>query len=164
MILGRMVISPIGLLAALVAGPARATQPETSIFAYGDEAPTARGAEIEALIERDFIAYDPDYLARKAEFGTRLHALAARLAALRASGNEMACSTQIFLETKWLITTRPFGPASSGRSSGSPRAWRTGVRNSPPGSRRKTAPGAPSKPKPVGLTPVSDGWIHRSGT
>ncbi len=102
MIHGRIVIALIGLLAALVAGPARATQLDSSIFAYGDEARTARGAEIEALIERDFIAYDPDYLARRAEFGARLHALAARLAALQASGNEMACSTQIFLEAKWL--------------------------------------------------------------
>ena len=107
---GRIVIALIGLLAALAAGPARAAQPETSIFAYGDEAPTARGAEIEALIERNFIAYDPDYLARKAEFGARLHALAARLAALQASGNEMACSTQIFLEAKWLYHYTAFWP------------------------------------------------------
>lgn len=102
MVHGRIVIALIGLLAALVAGPARATEPDTWIFAYGDEARTARGAEIEALIEQDFVAYDPDYLVRKVEFGARLHALAARLAALQAGGNEMACSTQIYLEAKWL--------------------------------------------------------------
>lgn len=114
MVHGRIVIALIGLLAALVAGPARATEPDTWIFAYGDEARTARGAEIEALIEQDFVAYDPDYLARKAEFGARLHALAARLAALQAGGNEMACSTQIF--SRGEVALSPHGPLAPPRA------------------------------------------------
>ncbi len=39
------------------------------------------GSDVETIIERDFIAYDANYLGRKTEFGQPLHDLARRLAA-----------------------------------------------------------------------------------
>ena len=48
---------------------------------------TISGAELEALIERDFIAYDPDYLEHRRVYGERLHVLASRLAEIQATAN-----------------------------------------------------------------------------
>jgi hypothetical protein len=60
-----------------------------------------RGSEIRAVILKDFIRFDPQYVAHRQRFGDRLDRLAKRLAALQADGNEMACSNQIYLEAKW---------------------------------------------------------------
>ena len=64
--------------------------------------PAASGVETQRLIERDFMAFDPAYKARRVLAGERLQALAERLAAVQATGNAMACSNQIFLESKCL--------------------------------------------------------------
>src|SRR5918995_6044269 len=61
-----------------------------------------RGSEIRAVILKDFIRFDPQYVAHRQRFGDRLDRLAKRLAALQADGNEMECSNQIYLEAKWL--------------------------------------------------------------
>jgi hypothetical protein len=60
------------------------------------------GSEIRAVILKDFIRFDPQYVAHRQRFGDRLDRLAKRLAALQADGNEMECSNQIYLEAKWL--------------------------------------------------------------
>ncbi len=39
---------------------------------------TITGVEFEALIERDFIAYDPNYLEHRRVYGERLHELVSR--------------------------------------------------------------------------------------
>ena len=71
-------------------------------FSFGARVGSLGGSDVESLIERDFIAYDANYLGRKTEFGQPLHDLARRLAAKQMAGNDMACSNQIFLEAKWL--------------------------------------------------------------
>ncbi len=71
-------------------------------FSFGPRFESLGGSDVESLIERDFFAYDINYLERKAEFGQLLHDLARRLAAEQMAGNDMACSNQIFLEAKWL--------------------------------------------------------------
>ena len=81
------------------ANPARA---QTSALDLAPSVETVSGTELEALIERDFIAYDPDYLEHRRVYGERLHELASRLAENQATGNPMECSNQIFLEAKWL--------------------------------------------------------------
>ena len=68
-----------------------------------DDAPRNSGAEITAMIRADFVRYDSHYEERKTSFGSRLHSLAQELAALQASGNDMPCSTQIYLEAQWLF-------------------------------------------------------------
>ena len=92
-----------GLTAAFPAAAAEEVEElEASPLAYRDEVLVASGAEMESLIERDFIAFDPAYKERRKPAGERLHDLAGRLATIQATGNGMACSNQIFLETKWL--------------------------------------------------------------
>ncbi|MFB3111063.1 MAG: hypothetical protein ACE10G_03425, partial [Gemmatimonadales bacterium] len=75
---------------------------QTSTLELAPSVETISGSELEALIERDFIAYDPNYLEQRRVFGERLHELASRLAEIQATGNPMECSNQIFLEAKWL--------------------------------------------------------------
>ena len=58
--------------------------------------------DIEKFIERQFIAYDSDYLQRKASFRTRLDELSQELIRAERSGNKLPCSNQIYLEAKWL--------------------------------------------------------------
>lgn len=91
------------VVAALTAGATGPlAQSDVSPLAYRDEALVATGNDMKGLIERDFVAFDPAYRKRKAIYGERLHALAERLASVQSTGNEMACSNQIFLEAKWL--------------------------------------------------------------
>jgi hypothetical protein len=93
----------LGLTAAFPAAAAEEVEDlEASPLAYRDEVLVASGIEMESLIERDFVAFDPAYEERRTLAGERLHALAGRLATIQATGNSMACSNQIFLETKWL--------------------------------------------------------------
>jgi len=81
---------------------ANSVRAQTSALDLAPSVETISGAELEALIERDFIAYDPDYLEHRRVYGARLHGLASRLAETQATGNPMECSNQIFLEGKWL--------------------------------------------------------------
>ena len=59
-------------------------------FWFGPRFESLGGSDVESLIERDFIAYDINYLERKAEFGQLLHDLARRLTAEQMAGNDMA--------------------------------------------------------------------------
>jgi hypothetical protein len=60
-----------------------------------------RGSKIKTVTLKDFIRFDPNYVAHRERFEGRLDSLAKRLAALQANGNEMECSNQIYLEAKW---------------------------------------------------------------
>jgi len=60
------------------------------------------GERIQALIEEQFVRYDPDFLTHREKYGERLAALGKTLAELEAQGRKLQCSKQIFLEAKWL--------------------------------------------------------------
>ena len=79
-------------------GPPR----NTSVLNHGDQALVANAEQINRLKEKDFITYDASYRERREIFGKRLVALASKLASFQGSGSDMTCSTQIYLETKWL--------------------------------------------------------------
>jgi hypothetical protein len=76
--------------------------PPRSPLDLADRALVASGEQINRLKETEFVAYDPAYRVRRARFGERLPALASKLASLQASGKDMICSTEIYLEAKWL--------------------------------------------------------------
>ena len=71
----------------------------------GDSEYLARREDLDfaAMIERDFIRHDPEYLATRADYAKRVEPLEARLVALQKQGAHMACSEQIFIETEWLL-------------------------------------------------------------
>ena len=60
------------------------------------------GRETQALIQRDFIRFDANYLEHRQRLGRWLDSLGWRLATLQASGRHMECSNEIYLEAKWL--------------------------------------------------------------
>ena len=60
------------------------------------------GRDAQALIQKDFIRFDPNYLEHRHRFGRWLDSLGWRLATLQASGRHMECSNEIYLEAKWL--------------------------------------------------------------
>jgi hypothetical protein len=60
------------------------------------------GAAAASLIEKDFLQFDPHYLEHREQFGHRLDGLARRISILQASGQQMECSNEIYLEAKWL--------------------------------------------------------------
>jgi hypothetical protein len=60
------------------------------------------GAEAKALIQTDFIRFDPSYLEHQANFGDRLTRLGKQLGEIQAAGHPMECSNEIYLEAKWL--------------------------------------------------------------
>jgi hypothetical protein len=95
-------LSRSGLFSLVALSLLSCAQIEQPPFAGEADALSVAGQEIERLITSDFIAYDPNYLQHKAVYGDRLHALARELAAIQATGNEIACSNQIYLEAKWL--------------------------------------------------------------
>ena len=92
-------------MVALVLAACLATVPAGVSFADlpdPTEGTFLRGSEIKAVILKDFIRFDPHYIAHRQRLGERLDSLAKRLAALQTGGNEMECSNQIYLEAKWL--------------------------------------------------------------
>src|SRR5262249_41313496 len=60
------------------------------------------GVEVRALVEQDFARFDPHYSEHRQEMGHRLDGLGRQLAEIQATGNEMECSNEIYLEAKWL--------------------------------------------------------------
>src|SRR4051812_23838231 len=70
-------------------------------LANPNEGTSLPGSEITAIVLKDFIRFDPQYVAHRQRSVDRLDHLAKRLAALQADGNEMECSNQIYLEAKW---------------------------------------------------------------
>jgi hypothetical protein len=93
-ILAMMVIASLGGCSAAPTELTSVTSPDGTTL--------LSGADINSLIEADFVAYDPDYPAQRARFDERLQTLAASLANIQATGETMACSTQIYLEAEWL--------------------------------------------------------------
>lgn len=60
-------------------------------------------ADIRTLVARDFNVYDPAYRARRQELDVRLDRLWTRLKAKQMQGGPLPCSTQIYIEAKWLL-------------------------------------------------------------
>ena len=56
-----------------------------------------------AMVEEQFVLYDPDYPALKAARMARLRGLEAQLFALQAAGEPMFCSAHMLNETRWLL-------------------------------------------------------------
>ena len=73
-----------------------------SVPAHGEQALLANAEQMSRHKERDFITYDASYRERRDIFGKRLEALASELASIQASGRDVTCSTQIYLEASWL--------------------------------------------------------------
>ena len=60
------------------------------------------GAEVRALVQQDFARFDLHYAEHREESRRRLDSLGRQLAERQATGNEMECSNEIYLEAKWL--------------------------------------------------------------
>ncbi|MBI3375397.1 MAG: hypothetical protein HY017_27070 [Betaproteobacteria bacterium] len=60
-------------------------------------------ADIRSLVAGDFNVYDPGYRARRQAFDARLDRLWRRLKAKQMQVGPLPCSTQIYIETKWLL-------------------------------------------------------------
>jgi hypothetical protein len=96
----------IVLLASIVALDVCSGAPRTgSALAYRDEAVAANAGLIERLKERDFITRDSSYLEQRVIFGNRLSALASKLASFQSSGSDMTCTTQVYLQARWLYNS-----------------------------------------------------------
>src|SRR5262245_39093942 len=54
------------------------------------------------IIEHQFSLYDPNYLLHKREFAPRVMAAAHSLSAMASEKRSAPCSTQMYLEAKWL--------------------------------------------------------------
>src|SRR5215469_179027 len=67
------------------------------------EARLLAGNGVKALVLKDFIRFDSHYVQHRDQLGLRLDGLGRQLAELQASGNEMECSNEIYLEAKWLL-------------------------------------------------------------
>lgn len=60
-------------------------------------------AEIRGTILREFERRDPEYLQERDTYAAKLAPLVERLVALQATGEDMACSEQIYIENRWLL-------------------------------------------------------------
>src|SRR5262245_56107519 len=89
------------LFATLYFGSQAADRPAGE-FPDPSQAKLLTGSEVKALVQRDFIRFDPNYVEHREWFGRRLDSLGRQLADLQAAGNEMECSNEIYLEAKWL--------------------------------------------------------------
>jgi hypothetical protein len=88
--------------AAVLCFALRSTGPFAAGLPDPADAVLLRGNEVKALVQKDFIRFDPNYLGHHERLGQRLDGLGQRLAGLQAAGNEMECSNEIYLEAKWL--------------------------------------------------------------
>lgn len=59
--------------------------------------------EIQQVIVREIERRDPSYLERRDAYARRLTLLIERLVALQAQGDDMSCSEQIMIESRWLL-------------------------------------------------------------
>lgn len=62
-----------------------------------------RLANIEAIIEQGFIAYDPNYRETRAYYTAQLEPLTAQVIALQRQAKNMTCSDQMLIEARWLL-------------------------------------------------------------
>ena len=79
---------------------------DDSPFGEKDRAALVMGTQAKLIIKADFTRYNRDFPEKSEADGRILHDLAARLAAMQAEGNEMACSNQIFLEARGIRIRR----------------------------------------------------------
>ncbi len=60
-------------------------------------------AEIQGMVLREFERRDPDYLRERTAYATKLAPLVESLIALQEKGEDMSCSEQIYIESRWLL-------------------------------------------------------------
>jgi len=72
------------------------------------------GGVARALIERQFTAFDPRYLEQRGRFAPQIAAAAALIREHEERGRSLPCSTQIYLEAKWLANYTAFFDELSG--------------------------------------------------
>jgi hypothetical protein len=101
-ILARRAAFGLGLIAVAALAGCSASPVEGVLSTAPNQASAVSGDEMNAMIEADFVAHNPDYRGQRIHFGERLRALAESLAGIQATGNIMACSTQMYLEADWL--------------------------------------------------------------
>ena len=66
------------------------------------------GNAARAMILRQFVAFDPRYLEQKRQFAPQITAAAAEIRDHEERGQSLPCSTQIYLEAKWLLNSTAF--------------------------------------------------------
>lgn len=97
----RGLVPVLALGITFAAAPAAAEDP--IVLPEQHAAELVVGDAAEAMIDALFLKYDPGYLEKLEARERRLDALAEQLFARDAAGQDTACSTQIFLEAKWLV-------------------------------------------------------------
>ena len=98
----RFAVAVVCFAPFVVLGGCSGAPESKSGLAYRQQALLASAEQIRLLRERDFILYDPSYREQKKIFGRRLEALASELASIQASGGDVTCATEIYLEANWL--------------------------------------------------------------
>jgi hypothetical protein len=73
-----------------------------ALFAASLSTPAKAEEDFHNLIQRQFEIYDPDYQTHRKHYGERLEELSKAIADAQASGQNLHCSQQMFLEAKWL--------------------------------------------------------------
>jgi hypothetical protein len=94
----RRLPSLIGLVLALGAWAASAADDTAANPAWPG------GVDMYRLISREFIKYDPEYMAHRAAMEHRVNALQGQLIALEGGGPSLPCSRQILVEARWALT------------------------------------------------------------
>src|SRR5262245_44823237 len=69
---------------------------------WRDHSTAISGSEARVLIERQFVAFDPNYVFEKKHFGPEITAAAKEIAENEWRGRAVPCSRQMYLEAKWL--------------------------------------------------------------
>ena len=66
------------------------------------------GTAARAMILRQFTAFDPRYLEQKRRFAPQITAAAAEIRDHEERGRSLPCSTQMYLEAKWLLNSTAY--------------------------------------------------------
>ena len=72
------------------------------------------GTAARAMILRQFTAFDPRYLEQKRRFAPQITAAAAEIRDHEERGRSLPCSTQMYLEAKWLLNSTAYFNELSG--------------------------------------------------
>ena len=72
------------------------------------------GTAARAMILRQFTAFDPRYLEQKRRFAPQITAAAAEIRDHEERGRSLPCSTQMYLEAKWLLNSTAYFDELSG--------------------------------------------------
>lgn len=76
---------------------------ESRFVKWREDSTLISGSAARALIQRQFIAFDPSYLEQRKLFAPKITAAAEKIRESEEAGRPLPCSTQIYLEAKWLF-------------------------------------------------------------